>query len=149
MYIWHGRQFDTDKKTGMSKRQIPKWVFGMVMAEQFCTLTTSNTLPVSSGYTSLIWTFLENLNLKSQFWEKVWILATYWWWKLIKRKISLWRDASQCENLILKFSLRDSLTNLPGPINLSSQRSVLSNSTKSWGWRSDIGAESEAPCSTC
>ena len=63
------------KKTGMSKRQIPKWVFGMVMAEQFCTLTTSNTLPVSSGYTSLIWTFLENLNLKSQFWEKVWILA--------------------------------------------------------------------------
>ena len=37
--------------------------------------TTSNTLPVSSGYTSLIWTFLENLNLKSQFWEKVWILA--------------------------------------------------------------------------
>ena len=37
--------------------------------------TSSNTLPVSSGYTSLIWTFLENLNLKSQFWEKVWILA--------------------------------------------------------------------------
>ena len=107
-----------------------------------CWFSTFNAL--CCVYTSLIWTCLINIKLDSQFCEKVETLAIYWRWKLIKREISLWRNASHSENLILKFSLRDYLTNPPGPINLSSQRSVLSNSTKSWGWRDGIWAALEA-----